>query len=246
MSHKKLNEFYNENINFKEYILSDDSLKKVYLIASKLEGFPRQIGTHAAGIVMCKKDLDEVIPLTKSDDMYLTGYSMNYLEELGLLKMDFLGIRNLTIIMNVMDMILKNKNIKIDFNNIPLDDNDVYNLFARGDTSGIFQFESSGMRNFLRKLKPTNFNDLVAAIALFRPGPAENIDLYIARKEGKEKVIYQDKVLEPILKETYGIMIYQEQIMLVASAYAGYTLGEADILRRAISKKKVEVLKNIY
>ena len=244
MSHKKLNEFYNENINFKEYILSDDSLKKVYLIASKLEGFPRQIGTHAAGIVMCKKNLDEVIPLTKSDDMYLTGYSMNYLEELGLLKMDFLGIRNLTIIMNVMDMILKNKNIKIDFNNIPLDDNDVYNLFARGDTSGIFQFESSGMRNFLRKLKPTNFNDLVAAIALFRPGPAENIDLYIARKEGKEKVIYQDKVLEPILKETYGIMIYQEQIMLVASAYAGYTLGEADILRRAISKKKVEVLKN--
>lgn len=244
MSHKKLEEFYLENIKFKEYILSDEFLKKVYLIASKLEGFPRQIGTHAAGIVMCKKDLDEVIPLTKSDDMYLTGYSMNYLEELGLLKMDFLGIRNLTIIMNVIFMIYKNKNIKIDFNNIPLDDNNVYNLFARGDTSGIFQFESSGMRNFLKKLKPTNFNDLVAAIALFRPGPAENIDLYIRRKEGKEKVIYQDKVLEPILKDTYGIMIYQEQIMLVANYYAGYSLGEADILRRAISKKKVDVLKN--
>ena len=244
MSHKKLEEFFNENINFKEYILGDESLKRAYKIASKLEGFPRQIGTHAAGIVMCKVDLDEVIPLTKNDDMYLTGYSMNYLEELGLLKMDFLGIRNLTIIMNVMEMIQKNKNIKINFNNIPLDDNEVYKLFARGDTSGIFQFESSGMRNFLRKLKPTNFNDLVAAIALFRPGPAENIDLYIARKEGREQIIYQDASLEPILKDTYGIMIYQEQIMLVASIYAGYSLGEADILRRAISKKKVDVLKN--
>ena len=244
MSHKKLEEFFMENMSFKEYILSDQSLKKVYLIASKLEGFPRQIGTHAAGIVMCKKDLDEVIPLTKNDDMYLTGYSMNYLEELGLLKMDFLGIRNLTIIMNVLKMIYKNKNIKIDFNNIPLDDNGVYNLFARGDTSGIFQFESSGMRNFLRKLKPNSFEELSTAIALFRPGPAENIDLYIARKEGREKIVYQDKVLEPILKDTYGIMIYQEQIMLVASNYAGYSLGEADILRRAISKKKVDVLKN--
>ena len=244
MSHKKLSDFFNENNNFKEYILSDEVLSKVYKVACVLEGFPRQIGTHAAGIVMCKKDLDEVIPLTKNDDMYLTGYSMNYLEELGLLKMDFLGIRNLTIIMNVIDMVLKNRDIKIDFNNIPLDDKETYDLFTRSDTSGIFQFESSGMRGFLRKLKPSNFNDLVAAIALFRPGPAENIDLYIARKEGRERVIYQDKSLEGVLKDTYGIMIYQEQIMQVAHIYAGYTLGEADILRRAISKKKVDVLKN--
>ena len=244
MSHKKLNEFYKENNNFREYINSDITLSKVYKVASIIEGFPRQIGTHAAGIVMCKMDLDEVIPLTKSDDMYLTGYSMNYLEELGLLKMDFLGIRNLTIIMNVMDMVYKTRGERIDFNTIPLDDRDTYNLFARSDTSGIFQFESNGMRSFLRKLKPSSFDDLIAAIALFRPGPAENIDLYIARKEGREKVIYQDKSLEPILKETYGIMIYQEQIMQVAHVYAGYTLGEADILRRAISKKKVDVLKN--
>ena len=244
MSHKKLSDFYNENSNFKEYVLSDNTLSKIYKISCTLEGFPRQIGTHAAGIVMCKKDLDEVIPLTKSDNMYLTGYSMNYLEELGLLKMDFLGIRNLTIIMNVIDMVFKNRGVKIDFNNIPLDDSEVYNLFASSDTSGIFQFESNGMRSFLRKLKPTSFADLIAAIALFRPGPAENIDLYIARKEGREKVIYQDKSLEPILKDTYGIMIYQEQIMQVAHVYAGYTLGEADILRRAISKKKVDILKN--
>ena len=244
MSHKKLEEFYRENEKFRAYINSDEVLSKVYKIASIIEGFPRQIGTHAAGIVMCKKDLDEVIPLTKSDDMYLTGYSMNYLEELGLLKMDFLGIRNLTIIMNVMDMVYKTRGERIEFNDIPLDDRDTYNLFARSDTSGIFQFESNGMRGFLRKLKPSSFDDLIAAIALFRPGPAENIDLYIARKEGREKVIYQDKSLEPILKETYGIMIYQEQIMQVANIYAGYTLGEADILRRAISKKKVDVLKN--
>ncbi len=244
MSNKKLIDFYKENKEFREYINSDELLSKVYKIASIIEGFPRQIGTHAAGIVMCKKDLDEVIPLTKSDDMYLTGYSMNYLEELGLLKMDFLGIRNLTIIMNVIDMIYKTKGIKIDFNTIPLDDKETYDLFTRSDTSGIFQFESNGMRGFLRKLKPSSFDDLIAAIALFRPGPAENIDLYIARREGREKVIYQDKVLEPILKETYGIMIYQEQIMQVAHIYAGYSLGEADILRRAISKKKVDVLKN--
>lgn len=243
MTHDKLNNIYNSNIKFKEYILSDMSLQKIYKIATVFEGFPRQIGTHAAGIVMCQKDLDEVIPLTKNDDMYLTGYSMNYLEELGLLKMDFLGIRNLTIIMNVIAMVKENKNININFNAIPLDDNRVYELFSKGDTSGIFQFESNGMRNFLRKLKPTSFNDLVAAIALFRPGPAENIDLYIARKEGKEKVIYQDPSLEPILKDTYGIMIYQEQIMQVANYYAGYTLGEADILRRAISKKKADILK---
>ena len=244
MSHRKLIDFYKENEKFREYINSDEVLSKVYKVSSIIEGFPRQIGTHAAGIVMCKKDLDEVIPLTKSDDMYLTGYSMNYLEELGLLKMDFLGIRNLTIIMNVIDMVLKNRGVEIDFNTIPLDDSEVYNLFARSDTSGIFQFESNGMRSFLRKLKPSSFDDLIAAIALFRPGPAENIDLYIARREGREEVIYQDKVLEPILKETYGIMIYQEQIMQVAHAYAGYSLGEADILRRAISKKKVDVLKN--
>ena len=244
MSHKKLDEFYRENEKFRAYINSDEVLSKVYKIASIIEGFPRQIGTHAAGIVMCKKDLDEVIPLTKSDDMYLTGYSMNYLEELGLLKMDFLGIRNLTIIMNVMDMVYKTRGVKIEFNDIPLDDNEVYKLFANSDTSGIFQFESNGMRGFLRKLKPSSFDELSTAIALFRPGPAENIDLYIARKEGREKVIYQDKSLEPILKETYGIMIYQEQIMQVANIYAGYTLGEADILRRAISKKKVDVLKN--
>ena len=243
MSRESLQKFYQENIAFRELIERDSTLQRLFQIASKIEGFPRQIGTHAAGIVMCQKDLDEVIPLTKSDDMYLTSYSMNYLEELGLLKMDFLGIKNLTMIMNILEDIKKNSQKEVSFNQIPLTDQAVYQLFSRAETTGIFQFESAGMRNFLRKLKPHNFEDIVAAIALFRPGPASNIDTYIARKEGREKVTYYDPSLEPILKKTYGIMIYQEQIMQTANLYAGYSLGEADILRRAISKKKVDVLK---
>lgn len=242
MSKENLDYYYQHNRLFKSEIDNDKDLKETYLIASRLEGFPRQIGTHAAGIVMCKKNLDEVLPLTMSDGMYLTSYSMNYLEELGLLKMDFLGIKNLTLIMNILKDIEENLHIKIPFYDIPLNDSKCYQLFTRAFTTGIFQFESSGMRKFLRDLKPTNFEDIVAAIALFRPGPASNINTYIRRKEGKEKVIYLDSSLEPILKKTYGIMIYQEQVMQTVSYYAGYTLGEADILRRAISKKKKDVL----
>lgn len=239
---ERLDYYYQHDRLFKSEIDNDKDLKETYLIASRLEGFPRQIGTHAAGIVMCQKNLDEVLPLTKSDDMYLTSYSMNYLEELGLLKMDFLGIKNLTLIMNILKDIEENLHIKIPFYDIPLDDSKCYQLFTKAFTTGIFQFESSGMRKFLRELKPNNFEDIVAAIALFRPGPAANIDTYIKRKEGREKVTYLDNSLEPILKKTYGIMIYQEQVMQTVSYYADYSLGEADILRRAISKKKKDVL----
>lgn len=242
MGKETLNYYYQNDKLFQSEIDSDEGLRSVYLIASKLEGFPRQIGTHAAGIVMCQKELDEVLPLTMSDGMYLTSYSMNYLEELGLLKMDFLGIKNLTLIMNILKDIEKFQGIKIPFYDIPLDDPHCYQLFSKAFTTGIFQFESSGMRKFLRDLKPANFEDIVAAIALFRPGPAANIDTYIKRKEGKEVVTYLDNCLEPILKKTYGIMIYQEQVMQTVSSYAGYSLGEADILRRAISKKKKDVL----
>lgn len=242
ISKERLDYYYQHDRLFKSEIDNDKDLKETYLIASRLEGFPRQIGTHAAGIVMCQKNLDEVLPLTKSDDMYLTSYSMNYLEELGLLKMDFLGIKNLTLIMNILKDIEENLHIKIPFYDIPLDDSKCYQLFTKAFTTGIFQFESSGMRKFLRELKPNNFEDIVAAIALFRPGPAANIDTYIKRKEGREKVTYLDNSLEPILKKTYGIMIYQEQVMQTVSYYAGYSLGEADILRRAISKKKKDVL----
>lgn len=238
-----LKDFYTQDMNFKARIDSDLQLQKMYKIACRIEGFPRHTSSHAAGIVMCQKDLDELIPLEYNNDMYLTGYSMEYLEDLGLLKMDFLGLKNLTTIMNIISDIEKNTGEVVDFNKIPMDDPEAINIFTTANTSGIFQFESAGMRNFLRKLKPTSFEDIFAAIALFRPGPAVNIDSYIRRKHGLEAITYLDPLLKPILENTYGILIYQEQIMQVANVLAGYTLGEADILRRAMSKKKFDVLK---
>lgn len=240
----KLRDFYEKDEEFKNLIDSDEKLKLMLKIAYQIEGFPRHTSSHAAGIVMCKKDLDEVIPLTKNEGIYLTGFSMEYLEELGLLKMDFLGLKTLTTIMNILEDIEIGEHKKIDFNQIPLEDQNVLGLFRNADTTGIFQFESDGMRNFLRNLKPNSFEDIFAAIALFRPGPAVNIDSYIRRKNGEEEITYLDPSLEPILKSTKGIIIYQEQIMQIASVYAGYTLGQADILRRAMSKKKLDVLKN--
>ncbi len=238
----KLVYFYQNDKEFKNMINSDSKLKLLYQICNKIEGFPRHTSMHAAGIVMSKVDLDTVIPLVKNDDIYLSGYTMEYLEELGLLKMDFLGLKNLTTIMNIIDDIEKNEGIHINFSDIPFDDTDTLNLFKTADTLGVFQFESSGMRNFLRKLKPNSLDDIIAAIALFRPGPAVNIDSYIRRKEKKEMVEYLDPSLEPILSSTYGIIIYQEQIMQIASTLAGFSFGEADILRRAMSKKKKEIL----
>ena len=243
-SHEKLEDIYKNNTNFRIKIDSDSLLTDMYKIAIKLEGFPRHTSSHAAGIVMSKIDLDEVIPLTKADNMYLTSYSMEYLEELGLLKMDFLVLKNLTLIDNIINDIKTIHNIEIDFNKIPLDDKETLKIFEEANTCGIFQFESSGMRNFLRRLKPNTFEDIVAAIALFRPGAAVNIDSYIKRKHGEEKITYLDPSLESITKNTYGFLIYQEQIMQLANVYAGYTLGEADILRRAMSKKKKELLQS--
>lgn len=224
-------------------IENDEKLKLLYNIVNLIEGNKRHTSIHAAGIVISYKRLDEVLPLKPSEDLNLTEYTMDYLEELGLIKMDFLGIRNLSIIDNIITSIYKETGEKLNFNNIPFDDPKVMMLFERGDTTGIFQFESSGMKRFLKDLKPKNFNDLCAAIALFRPGPAQNIPSFIRRKENKEKITYIDDTLKDILKETNGIIIYQEQIMLIAREYAGYTLAEADILRRAMSKKKYDVLK---
>ncbi len=244
MSKEKLINIYQNNLNFKAKIDSDTTFTRLFKIALKFEGFPRHTSSHAAGIVMCEYPLDEVIPLTISDDTYLTSYSMEYLEELGLLKMDFLGLKNLSIIAHILDDIEKTYNKKINFNEIDLEDKKVLEIFEKADTTGIFQFETSGMRNFLKRLKPNSFEDIFAAIALFRPGPAQNIDTYIRRKHNEEEIAYLDPSLEKILKNTYGIIIYQEQIMQVASTYAGYSLGEADILRRAMSKKKMNLLKS--
>ena len=238
-----LKDIYNNNETFRTRVESDTILSDMFKIACKLEGFPRHTSQHAAGIVMSQVDLDEVVPLVKMDNMYLTSYSMEYLEELGLLKMDFLVIKNLTLIDNILKDIKDIYDKEIDFTKIPLDDKETLKLFEEGNTCGVFQFESSGMRNFLRKLKPNTFEDIFAAIALFRPGAAINIDSFIRRKHGEEKVEYLDPSLEAITKNTYGILVYQEQIMQVANIYAGYSLGEADILRRAMSKKKVDLLK---
>ena len=243
MSKEKLEDIYKNNQTFKVRVDSDTILSDMLKIAMRIEGFPRHTSQHAAGIVMSQIDLDEVIPLTKSDNLYLTGYSMEYLEELGLLKMDFLGLKNLSILDNIITDINNLTEDKINYNDIPLDDKETLKLFEEANTCGIFQFESSGMRSFLKKLKAKSFEDIIAAIALFRPGAAINIDSYIRRKNGEEKVTYFDKSLEEITKSTYGLLIYQEQIMQVANLYAGYTLGEADILRRAMSKKKLELLK---
>ena len=239
----KLIDFYNKNPLFKREIDNDSTLKKMFEIALSIEGYPRHTSSHAAGIIMSRVDLDEIIPLTTGDDIYLSSYTMDYLEDLGLLKMDFLGLKNLTIITNILDDIKRIYKKDIEFSKIPLDDKETLRIFEEADTTGIFQFESVGMKNFLRKLKPNTFEDIFAAIALFRPGPAINIDSYIRRKHGIEKITYLDESLKEVTKNTYGILIYQEQILKVASIYAGYSLGEADILRRAMSKKKVEVLK---
>ncbi len=231
-----------DNKFVKEFVASSSDIKKVYQVSFKLEGLKRHISTHAAGVVISSKELDDVIPVCINGGELLTGVTMEYLEDLGLLKMDFLALRNLTIIQNVLELIEKETGKKINLAEIPLDDKVTLNVFKSVDTEGIFQYESSGMKNFLSKLKPDNFSDLVAAVALFRPGPMQNIDSFIRRKEGREQVIYPDSSLEGILKDTYGIMIYQEQIMQVLVKMANYSFAEADNIRRAMSKKKLEVM----
>ncbi|MBE6149997.1 MAG: DNA polymerase III subunit alpha [Firmicutes bacterium] len=228
-------ENYNTNNKIKK-LLDSDNLKRLYKICLKLEGLKRHSSIHAAGVVMSRYDLDEIIPLDYHDTFYTTAYSMEYLEDIGLLKMDFLALKNLSLINNVL------KEINIDFDDIPLNDEKAINIFTNVDTVGIFQFESKGMINFLNKFKPTSFDDVVAAIALFRPGPMGNIDTYINRKKGLEKVNYIHDSLKPILSSTYGIIIYQEQIMQIANVMAGYSLAEADLLRKAMSKKKEDIL----
>lgn len=241
---EKLAEIIDSDNRLQTMINNDLKIKKLLSVAIKLEGIKRHSSIHAAGIIISNISLDELVPLMydEATNQYISGYEAKYLEDIGLLKMDFLGIKNLTTIMEIIEDIKQIEKKEINFKDIPLDDIETIKLFQEGDTNGIFQFESNGMKNFLRELNPENFIDLTNAIALFRPGPASNIPLFIKRKEGKAQIDYFHKDLEPILKSTYGIIIYQEQIMMIASIIAGYSLGEADILRRAMSKKKKEIL----
>lgn len=220
-----------------KYLTNYNELKKLYNISMHLEGLKKNTSTHAAGVVISSIPLDEIIPIHYENYTLITGVTMDYLESIGLLKMDFLALKNLTTIKNILDEVGTNALKNIDLNNKA-----VFSLFASGKTEGIFQFETPLMKNLIMKLKPNSFNDLVASLALGRPGALEEADEYIARKNGKKEISYLHEDLKPILKDTYGIILYQEQIIAILGKIGGFSYAEADIIRRAISKKKENII----
>ena len=219
-------------------------MKKLIDLAIGIEGIKNNTGTHAAGVIIAPKPLDEILPVQPSKDGIIqTGYPPHDVTEvLSLLKMDFLGLRNITTIYKTVDMIKEQQGIDVDINNIPLDDKPVYEMLMTGDTDGVFQLESQGMKNLVKKLKPDVFEDLGALVALFRPGPLDSgmVDDFVERKHGRQQITYAHPLLEPVLKDTYGTIVYQEQIMQVFQVLADYTLGQADMVRRMMGKKKVD------
>ena len=226
---------------------SDAEAREVIDISKRLEGTLRHASTHAAGVVIARNPVDEYVPLYKHQDSITTQFTMTTLEELGLLKMDFLGLRTLTVIRDALDLIELNRDIKgytehIDFSKMEYDDDEVFETLSQGNTLGVFQLESSGMRNFMKQLKPNSFEDIVAGISLFRPGPMDSIPTYIENKNNPEKVTYINDKLRPILEVTYGCLVYQEQVMQVVRDLAGYSYGRSDLVRRAMSKKKMDVM----
>ncbi len=242
----ELKKLYNEDRQFVVDPLSGKTvgMKKWVDLSVAIEGIKNNTGTHAAGVIIAPKPLDQILPVQPSKDgIVQTGYPPHDVTEvLCLLKMDFLGLRNLTTIYKTVDLIEKRTGVRVDINNIPLDDKDVYKMLMKGDTDGVFQLESSGMKNLVKKLKPDVFEDLGALVALFRPGPLDSgmVDEFVNRKHGKTAITYPHPLLEPVLKDTYGTIVYQEQIMQVFQVLADYTLGQADMVRRMMGKKKVE------
>ena len=220
----------------------DPKVAKVVDMSRAIEGMPRHASTHAAGVVISKLPLDEYVPLYMSDKGVATQFNMTTIEELGLLKMDFLGLRNLTVIRDALELIRKNHGVEIDFAKMGYDDRAVYDMIASGNTEGVFQLESAGMTQFMKNLKPTCFEDIVAGIALYRPGPMDSIPKYIENKKNPEHISYVTPELAPILDVTYGCLIYQEQVMQIVRELAGYSYGRSDIVRRAMSKKKSDVM----
>ncbi len=234
---------YKESDALRNFVQESEMNRKLFETALKLEGLPRHTSTHAAGVVISEQPLTDLIPIQAGHgNIVLTQYSMEHLEEAGLLKMDFLGLRNLTLIESILHSIQRKAGKKVDIRSIPLDDQQTYSLLSEGDAAGIFQLESEGMRKVLTRLKPSRFEDIVAVNALYRPGPMENIPLFIDRKHGRKPIEYPHADLKGILENTYGVIVYQEQIMQIASTLSGFSLGEADLLRRAVSKKKKDVL----
>ncbi len=234
-----LRELYKTNKKIRTLVNDDKYYLKIISLANRLEGLPRQSGLHAAGIVINDEPLDEVMPISlDSDNSYISQFEKDYLEEQDFLKMDLLSLRNLTIIKDVLLRIKENKKVTLKFINIPLEDKEAITLIRNAKTMGVFQLESVGIRKAIKVLKPTSFIDIAALLALYRPGPMGNIEEYALRKEGKKKIIYPSSLLVDILKPTYGIIVYQEQIMQIANKLASFSYAEADLLRRAISKKK--------
>ena len=217
---------------------SDQQVAELMEISLKREGLYRHASTHAAGVVIGDRPLQELVPLYRDpkSDMPVTQFNMKWVEKAGLVKFDFLGLKTLTVLDKAVDLLAKT-GFTLDSDNLPRDDTATYELMGRGDTVGVFQLESAGMRDVLRKMKPDKFEDIIALVALYRPGPMDNIPLFIARKKGEKELDYLYDTLQPILQETYGVMIYQEQVMQIAQTLAAYSLGEADLLRRAMGKK---------
>lgn len=234
-----LEEALKKNPELKTASESDETHKKLFDYSLVLEGMNRNAGKHAAGVVIAPGKLTDYVPLYKpaNEDSVMSQYDMKSLEEAGLIKMDFLGLRTLTVINDAVQLVKQFRGKTVDIEGIPLDDPEVFKLFGEGNTIGLFQFESTGMREYLKKLKPTIIGDLIAMNALYRPGPMDNINDFIARKHGEQEIELLDDIMEPILRETYGIIVYQEQVMQLGSTIAGLTLAEADIMRRAMGKK---------
>ena len=230
------------NPEFGKLYKEDEEAKYLIEMAKKLEGIPRHASTHAAGVVISKKNLEDHVPLYMHDESVTTQFPMGTLEELGLLKMDFLGLRTLTVIEDTRKHILENQGKNIDFSNMDYGDKKVYELISRGETLGVFQLESAGMIQFMRELRPSNLEDVIAGISLYRPGPMDSIPRYIAYKNDPSKIEYLHDSLKPILEVTYGCLVYQEQVMEIVRELAGYSYARSDLVRRAMSKKEMDVM----
>lgn len=242
-SESMLSDVYASSAVFKQWVLENDTRKEWYESCLSLEGLPRNTSVHAAGIVLAPKPLVHFVPLQKGEEgLYVTQWPMGDVEAKGLLKIDLLGLRNLTILERIRAMIAYEEGQTIDFDRIPLTDQKTFELLKNGKTTGVFQFESTGMRDTLRLIQPETFEELYAINALYRPGPMEHIPTYVKRKLGKEQIQYLHPALQPILQETYGIIVYQEQIIQILVQLANYSLGEADLVRRAISKKDADIM----
>ena len=244
--HIPLKKSLQEDPDLKNEYETNPTAKKVFDFAARLDGTIRSHGVHAAGVVIAPDDLVKFVPLEMAQKgVVATQYPMGPVEELGLLKMDFLGLSNLTIINNALRIIKKVYGDDIDLSRLSLEDEKTYELFQRGDTTGVFQLESAGMKRYLRELKPSHFDDIIAMVALYRPGPMQFIDSFIKRKHGEEEITYLHSGLEPSLSSTYGILIYQEQFMQISKDWAGFTGGQADTLRKAVGKKKIDLMKKV-